>query len=111
MYCLCVNVYCHRVTTQLQLINILYRIQGSDSLDCLNLEGKTAETSVTSYQPTSRNIPEGHLPQIHDGGSLKSCKCLYVFPSGEQNAGQYDKMTILPPICLASWRRVATVDT
>jgi hypothetical protein len=21
MYCLCVNVYCHRVTTQLQLIN------------------------------------------------------------------------------------------
>jgi hypothetical protein len=24
IYCLCVNVYCHRVTTQLQLINILY---------------------------------------------------------------------------------------
>jgi hypothetical protein len=24
VYCLCVNVYCHRVTTQLQLINILY---------------------------------------------------------------------------------------
>jgi hypothetical protein len=23
MYCLCVNVYCHRVTTQLQLINII----------------------------------------------------------------------------------------
>jgi len=23
VYCLCVNVYCHRVTTQLQLINIL----------------------------------------------------------------------------------------
>jgi hypothetical protein len=22
MYCLCLNVYCHRVTTQLQLINI-----------------------------------------------------------------------------------------
>jgi asparagine synthetase B (glutamine-hydrolysing) len=22
MYCLCVNVYCHRVSTQLQLINI-----------------------------------------------------------------------------------------
>jgi hypothetical protein len=22
VYCLCVNVYCHRVTTQLQLINI-----------------------------------------------------------------------------------------
>ena len=24
MYCLCVNVYCHRVTAQLQLINISY---------------------------------------------------------------------------------------
>ena len=24
MYCLCVNVYCHRVTTQLQLTNISY---------------------------------------------------------------------------------------
>jgi len=24
MYCLCVNVYCHQVTTQLQLINISY---------------------------------------------------------------------------------------
>ena len=23
MYCLCVNVYCHRVTTQLQLTNII----------------------------------------------------------------------------------------
>ena len=26
MYCLCVNVYCHRVTTQLQLTNISYCI-------------------------------------------------------------------------------------
>jgi hypothetical protein len=26
MYCLCVNVYCHRVTTQLQLINISYSV-------------------------------------------------------------------------------------
>jgi len=26
MYYLCVNVYCHRVTTQLQLINISYHI-------------------------------------------------------------------------------------
>ena len=26
MYCLCVNVYCHRVTTQLQLTNIPYHI-------------------------------------------------------------------------------------
>ena len=27
MYCLCVNVYCHRVTAQLQLINIsIYKL-------------------------------------------------------------------------------------
>ena len=26
IYCLCVNVYCHRVTTQLQLTNISYHI-------------------------------------------------------------------------------------
>ena len=26
MYCLCVNVYCHRVTTQLQLTNISYHM-------------------------------------------------------------------------------------
>ena len=26
MYCLCVNVYCHQVTTQLQLTNISYHI-------------------------------------------------------------------------------------
>jgi len=26
MYCLCVNVYCHRVTTKLQLTNISYHI-------------------------------------------------------------------------------------
>ena len=28
MYCLCVNVYCHRVTTQLQLTNISYHLLG-----------------------------------------------------------------------------------
>ena len=27
MYCLCVNVYCHRVTTQLQLTNISYHMK------------------------------------------------------------------------------------
>jgi len=30
MYCLCVNVYCHRVTTQLQLTNISYHFQNSE---------------------------------------------------------------------------------
>ena len=31
MYCLCVNVYCHWVTTQLKLINISYHLKASDS--------------------------------------------------------------------------------
>ena len=32
MYCLCVNVYYHRVTTQLQLINVSYHTMGTGSL-------------------------------------------------------------------------------
>ena len=86
-------------------------IQGPDSLNCSTLEDKTAETSLTRYQPTPRNIAEGQRPQIHDSGSLKSCKCLCVCSSGEQNAGRCDKGTIQPPICLASWRRVVTFST
>jgi len=27
MHCLCVDVYCHQVTTQLQLINIIYLLK------------------------------------------------------------------------------------
>ena len=34
MYCLCVNVYCHRVTTQLQLTNISYHISYLSFSDC-----------------------------------------------------------------------------
>ena len=30
MYCLCVNVYCHRVTTQMQFINISYIISSAE---------------------------------------------------------------------------------
>jgi len=32
MYCLCVNVYCHRVTTQLQLINIYLISKSTDKI-------------------------------------------------------------------------------
>jgi hypothetical protein len=32
MYCLCVNVHCHRVTTQLQLINISKRKERNRSI-------------------------------------------------------------------------------
>ena len=35
MYYLCVNVYCHRVTTQLQLTNISYIIYDDDSACCV----------------------------------------------------------------------------
>ena len=35
MYCLCVNVYCHRVTTQLQLTNISYHIKFGGISLCL----------------------------------------------------------------------------
>ena len=34
MYCLCVNVYCHPVTTQLQLTNISYHINKSGIRAC-----------------------------------------------------------------------------
>jgi len=40
-------------------------------LDCMTLEYGT-ETSVTNYQPTSRNIPEERRAQLNSGGSLKS---------------------------------------
>jgi len=53
-------------------------IQGSHSLNCLTLEDKSAETSVTKYPPTPRDISEGQRPQIHDRGSLKSSSA-YVF--------------------------------
>jgi hypothetical protein len=33
-----------------------------------------AETSVTNYQSTLRNIPEERRPHLHRGGSLKSRK-------------------------------------
>jgi len=103
----------HRFVVVYRRFGTTYRshIQGSNSLDCLTLEDKTAETSVTSYQPTPRNIPEGQRPQTHDGGRLKSCKCLCVCPSGVPNAGQYDKMTIQPTLCLASWLRVVAFNS
>ena len=36
MYCLCLNVYCHRVTTQLQLTNISYHIITDNNLLCFD---------------------------------------------------------------------------
>ena len=41
MYCLCVNVYCHRVTTQLQLRNISYYIKPEDKLGGITRDVRT----------------------------------------------------------------------
>jgi hypothetical protein len=47
----------------------------------LNVESiGCAETSVTTYQPTRRNIPEETRSQLHRGGSLKSCMLALVWP-------------------------------
>jgi len=40
MYCLCVNVYCHRVTTQVQLINISFPVF---YLDCALTRSSTTD--------------------------------------------------------------------
>jgi hypothetical protein len=42
-YCLCVNVYCHRVTTQLLLINIMYHI-ATTSVHNNNRSGLTTDS-------------------------------------------------------------------
>jgi magnesium-transporting ATPase (P-type) len=48
LFCvLCVNVYCHRVTTQLQLINISYHI-----------------TSVTGDKRTKKHLNCGGVPMV-----------------------------------------------
>ena len=41
MYCLCINVYCHLVTTQLQLTNISYHIKNKKDTNYLFDEAVT----------------------------------------------------------------------
>jgi len=51
MYCLCVNVYCHRVTTQLQLINIYIKTFAFDTASVsLNLFDVHRYCSVQAAQ-------------------------------------------------------------
>ena len=63
VYCLCVNVYCHRVTTQLQLINISYRHMFSGSLftDCPVLR-LCIIAAVQSVVKQKRHAPRWHRP-------------------------------------------------
>ena len=49
MYCLCVNVYCHRLTTQLQLINVSYH-------SCVNF---TVQHLVTGWMVRGSNSGRG----------------------------------------------------
>ena len=71
MYCLCVNVYCHRVTTQLQSIitshhiNSLRRFRGNLSVPSSGSRLKMGptgcpRTSVRNYHYSVRNDPEEH---------------------------------------------------
>jgi hypothetical protein len=54
MYCLCVNVYCHRVTTQLQLINLSVSItQGPHKLYYSFISAVIFRSRCSSAMPTS----------------------------------------------------------
>jgi hypothetical protein len=73
MYCLRVNVYCHRVTTQLQLINIsyhiisyLHRLVGVEFYTYLPMKIEHTERSETSAYKikTQGNYPEESINYI-----------------------------------------------
>ena len=57
MYCLCVNVYCHRVTTQLQLTNRSYYIPFLQ-ISRTECRQQNALKSVRLYQTTRCHIPK-----------------------------------------------------
>jgi hypothetical protein len=60
VYCLCVNVYCHRVTIQLQLINISYHI-----IYRIRHTGFVFEDSVVWIIISSQSLPDiyNYVPQ------------------------------------------------
>jgi len=60
VYCLCVNVYCHRVTTQLQLINISYTISWAQQP---TLSQGLPQNLLPSV-PISRGTPPMSLPHL-----------------------------------------------
>jgi hypothetical protein len=65
------------------LCNISYtRLRHSVWIDWLLKKGPISqpETSVTNYQPTLCNIPEGRRPQLHRGGSLISHIVKFLLP-------------------------------
>ena len=65
MYFLCANVYCHRVTTQLQLTNISYHIRTAE-IHCSNSDNHMSWNGVRGVEWSCR-IPETPLIK-HAGG-------------------------------------------
>jgi hypothetical protein len=47
VYCLCVNVYCHRVTTRLQLTNISYHSHSVTIKPAITLQTIINKSAVT----------------------------------------------------------------
>jgi hypothetical protein len=50
MYCLCVNVYCHPVTTQLQLIPVSYHIKNRKLLTVKIMRLKAVEAYIYRFR-------------------------------------------------------------
>ena len=80
MYCLCVNVYCHRVTTQLQLICISYRI--------ILIKNWTYSTGLEKFSNTKFH----ENPPI--GSQLVSCA-----RADRQKDRRDETVSSFPPFC------------
>jgi len=88
MYCLCVNVYCHRVTTQLQLTNISYHKHSTAFVMVLKLPTDMRLHLKLPRQKEPRKIaeetcgcartagPGQHLAQLHDSYMMMMEMCL-----------------------------------
>jgi hypothetical protein len=94
MYCLCVNVYCHRVSTKLQLTNISISIisikEYRDIGDKSYLQSSSQHaTQVTGHFQDTVTLPLGQEPNHADQGSIRGphteastyCRCVHVSPS------------------------------
>ena len=97
MYCLCVNVYCHRVTTQLQLTNISYIItlillqcihctcvaddtHQTSTLSLLNL-GSYSAVAARFVSRRRRNMCQVSVARRWELASLR-CLCILRGPEG-----------------------------
>jgi hypothetical protein len=88
MCCLCVNVYCHRVTTQLRLINISYHLYDNRITQLLQnsaqLVSSYDQKFVVATKTTtckSRRSPKSTwmISYINNNLHANELKCFYVF--------------------------------